>query len=311
MSLRPAYAQRFDALSRAIAQFEAVEGALPGIVDAGARRVFIEQIIDSEQRVTYFDLLRSRQLDWSSADPDDDGFDPLKAALLHHGAGNYDEAVWLTYLFVHFGRHRVAGWRYVKDVYGRLGQGGRWDWPAIAADTTLFRYWMHDNLDELQRPGSRGFSNHRKYESLNAWERTGTGEAVSSYVDWVLDGHSGHAERFAEAIALGPKPGFDHLYKSMTAVARFGRIAKFDYLNTLRKLDLLDVRPPHTYLVGATGPLYGARLLLEGGQGSMRGRDAQDRLEVFTASTGVESDVLEDAVCNWQKCPTSYVRFSG
>jgi hypothetical protein len=311
MGHRPAYSARFDALSAAVAQFEAAEGALPGLVDDTARDMFIEQVIDSEQRVTYFDKLRARPLNWSSADPADEGFDPLKAALLHHGAGNFDEAVWLTYLFVHFGRHRVAGWRYIRDIYGRLGQGGRWDWPAIAADTILFRHWLHDSLDELERPGPRGFGNHRKYESLNAWESTGTGEAVSSYVDWVLDGHANHAERFAEAIALGRTAGFDQLYKSMKVVARFGRIAKFDYLNTLRKLELLDVRPPHTYLVGATGPLRGARLLLEGDGGSMRAKDAQSRLEEFTASTGIDADVLEDAVCNWQKNPTRYVRFSG
>lgn len=311
MSHRPAYAARFDAISDAIAQFEAQKGTLPGLVDDVARRTFIEQVIDSEQRVTYFDQLRARRLDWSSADPADDSFDPLKAALLHRNAGNFDEAVWLTYLFVHFGRHRVAGWRYIRDIYGRLGQGGRWDWQTIAADTILFRHWLHDSLDELRRPGARGFGNHRKYESLNAWETTGTGEAVSSYVDWVLDGHANHSERFAEAITLGPRAGFDRLYESMRAVARFGRIARFDYLNSLRRLELLDVRPPHTYLVGATGPLRGARLLLEGVGGSMRATDAQSRLENFTALTGIEADVLEDAVCNWQKNPTSYVRFSG
>jgi len=311
MSFRRRYAARSQEILEDIARFEETVRPLPGLLDRDARETFVEQVIDSEQRVTYFDQLAARQLDWSSADPASPGFDPLKASLLHKAAGNYDEAVWLNYLFVHFGRHRAGGWRYVKDVYGRLGQGELWDWPAISADTTLFRFWLLDNLEELERPGPRGFGNHRKYESLNAWEPTGTGEAIASYVDWVMDGFGDHEARFATARSLGPEGGFDSLYTSMSAVQRFGRIAKFDYLNTLRKLGLLDVRPPHTYLVGATGPLSGARLLLDGPESALSARQAQQQLVEFSSITGMPADVLEDAVCNWQKSPSRYVRFSG
>lgn len=290
-----------------LASFEDQED-LPGIIDPDARSSLVNQIVDSEQRVSYFARLQTRSLDPSSIDPSSPGFDPLKASLLHRDAGEFDEAVWLVYLYVHFGRHLRGGWRYIRDVYGRLGQGGLWSWDEVSTDPTLFRYWLADSQAELTRPGPRGFGNHRKYESLNAWEDTGTGAAVESYVHWVLDGFANHSERFAHASTLTPTAGFDYLYASMTAVRRFGRIARFDYLTTLDRLDLVDIAPPHSYIVGSTGPLTGARLLL--GEG-LSARECQDRLANLSAATGLGPDVLEDAVCNWQKSPTKYVRFSG
>ena len=44
----------------------------------------------------------------------------------------------------------------------------------------------------------------------------------------------------------------------------FGRMAKFDYLTMIGKLELAHIEPGSTYLEGATGPLAGARLLFGG-----------------------------------------------
>ena len=129
-------AERIDRLLRV---FEEQNGALPGIVAPAARGALIDQIIDSEQRVRYFSVLQERILDPASCDPADPGFDPLRAALIHRDAGNYDEAVWLVFLYVHFGKHLRAGWRYIRDVYGRLGEGELWDWSNTSNDVTAFR----------------------------------------------------------------------------------------------------------------------------------------------------------------------------
>jgi len=39
------------------------------------------------------------------ANPDSDLFDPERAAILHARSGNYDEAIWLIFLSIHFGKH--------------------------------------------------------------------------------------------------------------------------------------------------------------------------------------------------------------
>ncbi len=80
---------------------------------------------------------------------------------------------------------------------------------------------------------------------------------------------------------------------------------------TLKKLNLVETNRRNSYLINATGPLAGARLLLAGDAEGLTARDAQTRLAHLSSTTGLTPDVLEDAVCNWQKSPARYVRFSG
>lgn len=302
-------AERIEARLR---EFESHNGPLPGIVDPVMRGALIDQIIDSEQRVHFFSVIQGRALDPSSTDPATSSFDPLRASIVHKRAGNYDEALWLVFLYVHFGKHRRAGWRYVQDVYGRLGQGGLWDWASTSNDVTAFRYWLDANQEGLRaRPGPQGFGNHRKYESLKAWTDNGTGAAFESYIDWVHSGGGEHVQRFAPFASMTPEERFDALYQSLRAVARFGRIARFDYLTTVHRLGLLEVVPPHSYLVGATGPLAGAEMLLVPDGSVASARELQSALQALSTATGLSPDVMEDAVCNWQKSPDRYVRFSG
>ncbi|MEN2742668.1 hypothetical protein ABCS02_33250 [Microbacterium sp. X-17] len=310
--MRGNYAADAARIGSALAAYESAHGPLVGISDPDARAALIEQIIDSEQRVLYFQRLESRALDPESADPESLAFDPLRAALKHRDAGDFDEAVWLVFLFVHFGKHPRAGWRYARDVYGALGQGEPWTWERTASDPTSFRFWLDTNQAALiSGPGPRGFSNHRKYESLHAWSDAGTGSVVQSYVDWVLSAGGDHAERFSVAVAQSPEEAFDELYRSMAGVRRFGRVARFDYLNALRNLNLVDLRPPHSYIVGATGPLRGARLLVNGDNTSGAAGELQKQLSELSRETGLTPNVIEDAICNWQKSPAIYVRFSG
>ena len=308
--MRANYAAAAARIGAGLAAYEAANGPLPGIVADEARETLIEQIIDSEQRVRYFQHLQSRDLDPARADPMKVAFDPLKAALIHRDAGNYDEAVWMVFLFVHFGHHRTAGWQYARDVYGRLGDGQRWTWEETAGDPIAFRLWLEAHQDEI-RAGTGRFGNHRKYESLDAWSEGGTGAVVQSYVEWVLSAGGDHEVRFADLAELSPEERFDALFRQLRAVRRFGRVGSFDYLTTLQRLGLLELSPPHSYLVPNGGPLYGACLLVNGDPNVGSVRDMQLTLLDIGTVAGITPDVFEDAVCNWQKSPTVYERFSG
>ena len=96
---------------------------LPGISDVGRRAVFIEQMLESIHRVRYISVIRGRTVSPRRLDPHDEHFDPLKAAIHSERQGEIDEACWMVFFFVHFGKHRKAGWRYAREVYGRLGDG--------------------------------------------------------------------------------------------------------------------------------------------------------------------------------------------
>jgi len=289
--------------------------ALPGIRAASNRQVLLEQILESIHRVKYVSVVSTRNLSERRKDPNDDLFDPLKAAILCLRNGDVEEAFWLIFLFVHFGKHRRGGWRYAREIYGRLSDGKRWNWAATSTDPSGFRKWLDDHQSALRRKGAPGgFGNHRKYESLDAYSSKGTGAVVESYVRWVNPPRT-HQKMMDDACrkaAGDARLAFSELYNSMDVVARFGRTARFDYLAMLGKIGLASIEPGSAYLQSATGPLKGARLLFTGSKtAAVKAADLERWLIELDSGLKVGMQVLEDALCNWQKSPVKFERFRG
>lgn len=300
--MRPRDREVAEQLEAALTLFDRDMRALPGIADPTARETFIEQILESVRRVSYPSKIAVRGISERRADPNDEMFDPIKAAILFQRWGSIEEAFWMVFLFVHLGKHARAGWRYARGIYGRLGGPGKWDWPSVSSDPATFCSWFDANLEAFKTEEPHGFGNHRKYESLSY-----TGAVVESYVRWVAPPRS-HQELMSEALQRSDgdaRRAFDDIYRSMT-VARFGRTARFDYLTMVGKLGLSPIEPGSTYMSGATGPLTGTRLLF----GSNDRPANLDRALVELASElNVGMHVLEDALCNWQKSPLAFQPF--
>ncbi len=219
----------------------------------------------------------------------------------------------MVFLFIHFGKHARRGYSYAREVYGRLGQPGQWDWASTSVEPAAFRKWLGVYQDELRPLG--GFGNHRKYESLDAYSERGTGAAVESYVTWVSPPRT-HLETMAEAHRRAggdPREAFRELYRSITAVSRFGRTARFDYLCMVGKLGLAPIEPDSAYLKNSTGPLAGAKLLFGGNKtASLRPDNLEECLVDLEAHLDLGPfgmQVLEDGLCNWQKSPKSFMPF--
>lgn len=299
-------------LAEALRQYEEVNGVLPGIAQPERRAALVEQLVASVRRTQYFEHLLNHAGGATVADPATEAFNPLRAAIHHDRAGNRDEAFWLVFLFVHFGKHRRSGWRLIADIYGRLNAGTLWSWGAVVADVDAFRNWLDENVDAIKSlEPRRGFGNHRKYESLGAWNDSGTGAVVASYVGWV--GASGHDVRLAQVTtdATTPDQRFDALYQSVREVRRFGRTGAFDYCSTLSKLGFVPIEPSAAFLDGATGPLTGARLLLSSPEERLSPPILEAMLTPLRAELNVGFDDLEDALCNWQKSPDEFKPFRG
>jgi Alpha-glutamyl/putrescinyl thymine pyrophosphorylase clade 3 len=294
--------------------YEADEGRLPGLTPA-RRACLIRQLVDSSRVNMYVEHLRTASLSPQAADPSDAWFNPIKAAIIRHREGDDDEAFWLVFLRTHFGKHRRAGWRYVREVYGALGSGEAWTWRRVAADIDGFRDWLDAHRSQLSDPSlPHGFGNHRKYESLAGWTDAGTGSVVASYVAWVGEPPEHHS-RFGEALASvgnDPQAAFDILYRSMGVIQRFGRLARFDYLSMVGKVGLASVHPGKAYLQGSTGPLKGARLLFQSaGEPDLSVAALEGKAAALRVHLGVTFDVMEDALCNWQKSPAQFRPFRG
>lgn len=298
-------------LDEALLRHSADQQQLAGVANSTARTVFVRQLIDSLHRVEYPRKLLERLPSPRRTDPgDEEFFDPIRAAVFHAQQGNHDEACWMVFLFVTYGKGKHTGWRLIRDIYGRLGQGGRWDWAAAAADPAGMAQWIVDHAESLWPKGTpRPFGAHRQHESVAP-----SGKTVETYLRWI--GSSGHRAKFDSVGARtggNPQQTFDILYHEMlTAVYRYGRLAVFDYLAMLGKLDLAAVLPGSTYLAGATGPVSGARLLFaDKSDAPLEPSWLENQLTQLDNRLGVGMQVLEDALCNWQKSPSKFKAFRG
>lgn len=291
---------------------------LPGIATAASRESFVGQLVDSVRRVKYVYAIRNRDISANCTDPISDHFNPLKAAIAAQRRGDTEEAFWLVFITIHFGKALRSGWRLARDIYGRMGDGTTWNWGRTSERPDEFREWLADNYSALKSDGiPRNFGNHRKYETLKPDSRRSTAIVVASYINWVGPSHSHHDLVVSAQKACGgdPRGMFDYLYRSMETVVSFGRTARFDYLTMLGKLELAPIFPGSTYMEGATGPVRGARLLFSGSINSNIDRASLDQwlvaLDAKLPLGPFGMQILEDAVCNWQKSPTKFLRFRG
>ncbi len=309
--LRPGDVTLAERLDAGLRTFHGQRHRLPGIQKEGRHAVLTEQMVESDRRVRFVQAIRMRDVSPHRADPGSALFDPLKAAIHFHNLGNVDEAFWMVFFFVHFGKHARGGWRYARDVYGSLGGPHRWNWANTSADPAGFRDWLHLNQAAIRGQGvPGGFGNHRKFQSLGAHNQASTGDAFVSYVDWV-DPARGHQLLVQQALqaANGDRiAAFDALYNGMAAVASFGRLARFDYLSMLGKLRLADIVPGSPYLAGSSGPRQGAALLF-GANRSLQELD--DWTAELGNHLGLGMQVMEDSLCNWQKSPDQFEAFRG
>lgn len=303
-------------LKQRLQEYRADGGACGGIEEESFRGALIEQLIESIHRVEVVQLIASRDISPLRSDPNSLLFDPLKAAVLAQKHSDPEEAFWLVFLFVHFGKNGKSGWRLLRDVYGALGSNQPWDWARVSADPSTFTAWLRASESVLRGDDGvrRGFGNHRKYESLSATSVSGTAAVFQSYVEWIgrYGSHMTMLAQVQEQTAGDPKESFDVLYESMRDVRRFGRTARFDYLAMLGKLRLAPIVPKRLYLEEATGPLSGAKLFLFGNakaRSSIAGIESQ--LIKLDKYIQVGMQALEDALCNWQKSPSEFVRFRG
>lgn len=295
--------------------FNREKRSLPGIHPVSNCEAFVEQLIESIRRIAYFSVIGERDISNLRGDTSSDLFDPIKAAFLQFRQENLEEAFWLIFLSVHFGKHRRSGWRLARDIYGALGSSLSWDWPRTSSDPKGFRQWIISHAETIGGGDGipRHFGNHRKYETLKESSPRGTGKVVESYVKWVLQ-YGSHEKLMEEAqrqVGGNPRKSFHYLYRSMENVISFGRTARFDYLTMVGKIGLAPIEPGSPYIEGSTGPLKGAKLLF--GEKEAKASELEkwlieldDHLKLYFGM-----QVLEDALCNWQKCPEKFKPFRG
>jgi hypothetical protein len=180
---------------------------------------------------------------------------------------------------------------------------------AMAADGVggrsrpTLRHCASGCVNTALRFGGLRFGNHRKYGTHDPAKRgRSTADIVESYLAWVRkNGGSSQEEIFDSALrSRSAQDAFDSLFNEIT-VLRFGRTAKFDWLCRLGNLGLYPIAPGRCYLRDSSGPLAGARRLFESRGRGRSIEELEDEAKGLTEMLGVPVEVIEDALCNWQK----------
>ncbi|MES2045868.1 MAG: hypothetical protein V4475_18505 [Pseudomonadota bacterium] len=280
---------------------------LLGLPNVATVETLAMQFVASLRREDYYRLVQAKPVGADRANPNHPSFDAERAVAFHMQQGNTDEAGWLIFLMTHFARRADTKWLRLQDIYGRLGQG-IWDWPTVTANPAAFYQWLTANWQNIRG----AFGNHRKYESLRPTANRPMARTVADYLAWI--GAAGHVAFFANAVhAAGNNPHtiFDYLYDNLK-ITSFGRLAKFDYLSLVGRYGLAPIAAGSAYLDGATGPGRGARLLFDGNSNSTTSNATlQGKLDVLDTRLNVGMEVMEDALCNWQKSPQHFIYYKG
>jgi len=302
--------KKFEEFSNCLSTFPKVALPLVGLTNGERKFVLIAQLIDSLRRTEYLRVVSIRAKSSSLHTPYSGSFDPFGGAAVLHKAGRTDDAYWLIYLATHFGKHKDDGWNLTEDFYGRFGQEGVWDWNAASQEPLAISRWLDVVYPDVTRAGrSRRFGNHRKFETLKPGPK-GTGHALETYICWIAQygSHQALITHAHNSVGQNPKEVYAYLYKELDRVVKLGRLGKFDLLCNLSNLQVAPISPDQAYIAESTGPKAGAKALFgqELGIGNLENACAKlaEHLEV-------SPQVIEDALCNWQKSPERYVYFRG
>lgn len=209
--------------------------------------------------------------------------------------------LWFLYLATYFGKSRASNWvLFKRSAFSESME-------LILVEEILRNRNLY--FTELQKNdfflGSQ-FSNHRKYSKKSLLGDKGFIHSANYFLDQIGQFN------FSEST------NFDIAYNRAQKIPLFGRMASFDYICSLCKCNLQVDQPTSMYLKYSTGPQSGFKYLLK-----LYGLESPDKevviqtgdeiLEWFRENTEIYlvAQVLEDAICNWQKEPQAQIRYFG
>ncbi len=219
-------------------------------------------------------------------------------------ASDADEALWRAFLATHFGRLSADNPKQ-RDSAGRFLCGFTdepvWTWKRVSTNLDHLAVWLHDHADEIR---GLAFGNHRKFESKKPW---GLYDLIASFVSWVEANGGSPAAAFDIADATSPKTRYKVLYHKLQGartLSRFGPLARFDLLDLIGTMGIMEVEADSCHVADSSGPLRGALKLCRLPSDD-HSRDTRAKMG-FIADRLAERlrmryPVIEDALCCWQK----------
>lgn len=210
------------------------------------------------------------------------------------------ERLWIVYLATYFGKSNKSKWELFKRASFRK-DNTLIKFEEIQEDlVSYFNYLLSfDFFDGCS------YSNHRKFTAKKLIGEKGLFNSIEYLIS--------HINLYLNENEIE----FHDMYVESKKIPNFGRLAGFDFTCTLVKCGLNVKEPISMYADYSTGPLEGLKLLLNlTGKNTSKTSQIQlsvDLMDWFLKNSKIfmVGQVLEDAICNWQKDTSNYIRYTG
>jgi hypothetical protein len=278
---------------------KAIMEVLDEKIDGNKLNILAKQTFDSIRRIQIYGTYKIRA---SQAVLDRKSFihtsNPF--VLAQRSDLNLQNRAWIIYLATYFGKSDKSKWTlFNRATFDQKKSIILFDEIVLDLDK-YFKY-----LSGFDFFDNANYSNHRKFTPKNLKKDNGVFKSMEYFANNINQYSTSKEMEFHEVYLLSQK------------IPNFGRLAGFDFTSSLVKCGFNIKEPKSMYADHSTGPLKGLELLLK-----LTNNDASkisqkklspNLVEWFSKNSNIFmiGQVLEDAICNWQKDNRKYIRYIG
>lgn len=211
-----------------------------------------------------------------------------------------ENRIWIVYLATYFGKSQKSSWELFNRAAFDLKRSLI---TTVQIKADIEKYFNY--LESFDFFENSKFSNHRKYTKKSLGGRKGLFRSM----EYVLENIKQYCNN--------DQIEFHEMYKRANQIPNFGRLASFDFSSSLVKCGFSIQEPQSMYARNSTGPLQalGFLLRLTDSDTAIQAQKnlSDDLVEWFNQNSNIfmVGQVLEDAICNWQKNPKKYIHYTG
>jgi hypothetical protein len=268
-------------------------------IDSNELNILARQTFDSIRRIQIYDTYRLRaQKAVQSKETFIHTSNPF--VLAQRSDLSLPNRIWIIYLATYFGKSNKSHWELFNRACFRQDQS-LIKFEKIEEDLDdYFNYLLSFEFFE-----GCSYSNHRKYIAKKFMGDKGLFRSIEYLVNHIHSYSSDNEMKFHEMYLLSQK------------IPNFGRLGGFDFTSALVKCRLNVKEPKSMYANHSSGPLQGLKLLLKLTKNNIsKASQVQLSLDLMdwffdNSKIFMVGQVLEDAICNWQKNTVKYIRYTG
>lgn len=278
---------------------KAIKEILGEKMDGSKLNILAKQTFDSIRRIQIYETYKIRA---NQAVKDKKSFihtsNPF--ILAQRSDLNSQNRAWIVYLATYFGKSNKSKWAlFHRATFNQDQSIIKFD--QIQADLdNYFKYLS--SFDFFQ---DCDYSNHRKFTAKKLLGSKGLFRSMEYFVNNI------------ELYSSKDEMEFHKMYLLSQKTPSFGRLAGFDFTSSLVKCGFKIEEPKSMYADHSTGPLQALELLLKltknNSSKASQKQLSSDLMEWFLKNSKIfmTGQVLEDAICNWQKDTRKHIRYIG